>query len=107
MEQNLYIGSNGHVAAINAQTGEELWRKKLKEGLFSATHYEDVSVIVRDGIIYAGCSGHLFALSPAGEVLWHNPLKGLGHNDLSLAFEGQSIQYLQKTVHQQSSSSSS
>jgi outer membrane protein assembly factor BamB len=107
MEQNLYIGSNGYVAAINPHTGEELWRKKLKEGLFSATHYEDVSVIVRDGIIYAGCSGHLFALSPAGEVLWHNPLKGLGHNDLSLAFEGQSIQYLQKTVHQQSSSSSS
>ena len=103
MDQNLYIGSNGHVSAIDVNTGQEIWRRKLKEGLLNSTSYEDVAVIVRDGIIYAGCSGHLFALSPQGEILWHNPLKGLGHNDISLAFEGQSIQYLQKTVHSNSS----
>jgi hypothetical protein len=70
----------------------------------SATTYEDVSVIVRDGVIYAGCNGHIFALSPDGRILWHNPLKGVGYNDISMAFEGQSVQYIQKTVHHHSSS---
>ena len=107
MEQNLYIGCNGQVSAIDPQTGEELWRTKLKPGVISATNYEDVSVIVRDGVIYAGCNGHLFALSPDGRILWHNPLKGIGFNDISMAFEGQSIQYIQKTVHQSSGSNSS
>jgi outer membrane protein assembly factor BamB len=105
MEQNLYIGSNGHVAAINLQSGEEVWRVKLKTGFISSTSYEDVSVIVRDGVIYAGCKGHLFALSPAGEIIWHNSLSGLGHNDISLAFEGHAIQFLQKTVHHHSTTS--
>ena len=106
MEQNLYIGCNGHVSAVDIQTGAELWRVKLKPGVLSATTYEDVSVIVRDGIIYAGCNGHVFALSLDGRILWHNPLKGMGHNDISLAFEGQSVQYIQKTVHHHSSSGS-
>ena len=101
VNQNLYIGSNGHVCAINPQTGEELWRTSLKTGTLSSTTYQDVAVIVREDIIYAGCYGHLFALSRDGTILWHNPLKGLGHNDISLAFEGHSIQYLQKMVHSQ------
>ena len=104
MEQNLYIGCNGHVSAIDPQTGAELWRTKLKPGVLSATNFEDVSVIVRDEIIYAGCNGHLFALSIDGRILWHNPLSGIGHNDISLAFEGQSIQYIKKVVHSSSSS---
>ena len=95
----LYIGCNGHVSAIAARTGEELWRTKLKPGVLSATTLEDVSVIVRDGVIYAGCNGHLFAVSPDGAILWHNPLRGMGHNDISLAFEGQSIQFVKKVVH--------
>jgi outer membrane protein assembly factor BamB len=106
VDQNLYIGCNGNVAKIDPQSGAELWRVKLKPGVLSATTYEDVSVIVRDGVIYAGCNGHIFALSPDGQILWHNPLKGVGYNDISLAFEGQSVQYIQKTVHQHSSSGS-
>jgi outer membrane protein assembly factor BamB len=50
-------------------------------------------------VVYAGSQGHLFALSGAsGEVLWHNELKGLRFNDISLAFEGQSVQFLQKII---------
>jgi len=106
VEQNLYIGSNGHVSAVDIQTGAELWRVKLQSGVMTATTREDVSVIVRDGVIYAGSNGHIFALSPDGRILWHNPLKGIGHNDIALAFEGQSVQYIQKTVHHHSSSGS-
>jgi outer membrane protein assembly factor BamB len=104
MEKNLYIGSNGHVCAINPHTGEEIWRTKLQDGVLAATKYEDVSIIVREGVIYAGSCGHLFALDATGQILWHNALKGLGHNDIALAFEGHTVQFLQKTVHRQSSS---
>ncbi|MGV3774697.1 MAG: PQQ-binding-like beta-propeller repeat protein [Verrucomicrobiales bacterium] len=98
-QQNLFIGSNGYVCAIHFQTGVELWRTKLQRGLLKATNYQDVSVIVRDGVIYAGSQGHLFALSAdTGHILWHNELKGLGFNDISLALDGHSIQFLQKTV---------
>ena len=105
MQTALFIGSNGHVCAIDPQTGTELWRTRLQEGMFSATSYSDVSVIVREGKIYAGSQGHIFALDAAsGAILWHNPLKGLRFNDIALAFEGHSVQYLQKTIRQNNSS---
>ena len=105
MDQRLFIGSNGHVCAIDPGSGVELWRTRLQEGVMTATHAGDVSVLVKDGRVYAGCQGHLFALhADSGEVLWHNELRGLRFNDVSLAFEGQSVQYLQKTVHHNSGS---
>lgn len=107
MSNHLCIGSNGHVAAIDPATGKELWRTKLQQGMLKATNYADVSVIVREGAVYAGSQGHLFALDAAtGQILWHNELPGLGHNDLSLAFDGVSIQYLQKVERQSSGTSS-
>ncbi len=96
------------MCAIDASSGAEIWRTKLQEGLLKATAYQDVSVIVRDGVIYAGSQGHLFALDAgSGRVLWHNPMKGLGFNDISLTFEGVSVQYIQKEVRGSSGSSSS
>lgn len=94
----LIVGSNGYVAAIDALTGSELWRTKLQSGLLGSTRYQDVSVLIRDGAVYAGSCGHLFCLSLAdGEILWSNGLKGMGYNDISLAMDGISIQFLQKT----------
>jgi outer membrane protein assembly factor BamB len=90
------------VCAIEPQSGQEVWRARLQEGVFGATRSGDVSVIVKDGVVYAGSQGHLFALSAeTGEVLWHNSLKGLRFNDISLAFEGHSVQFIQKTVERQ------
>jgi outer membrane protein assembly factor BamB len=102
MQDYLFIGSNGHVCAIDPGSGTEVWRTRLQEGVFTATRSQDVAVIVRDGKVYAGSQGHLFALAAAsGEILWHNELEGLRFNDISLAFEGVSVQYLQKVVHRQ------
>lgn len=94
----LIIGTNGNIAAIDSTTGEIRWATELKTGgLLSSTRGEDVSVILRDDRVYAGCSGHLFCLDAAnGTILWHNDLKGFGHNDVSLALEGVSVQYLEK-----------
>ena len=96
----LIIGTNGNVAAIDPATGRELWRTSLKTGgLISPTTYEDVSVLLKDGLVFAGCCGHLFCLNAAsGDILWHNSLSGMGHNDISLAIEGVSVQFQQKEV---------
>jgi outer membrane protein assembly factor BamB len=107
MPLNLVIGSNGHVCAIDSRSGAEIWRTQLQEGLFGSTRSADVSVIVRDGVVYAGSQGHLFALSAEnGEILWHNELEGLRFNDISLAFDGHSIQFLQKTIQRNSGTNS-
>ena len=100
----LIIGNNGSVAAIDSSTGEILWATELRTGgILSSTRGEDVSVILRDGQVFAGCSGHLFGLSAeTGELLWHNDLKGFGHNDVSLALEGVSVQYLERAPRRSS-----
>ncbi len=69
----LYIGIGSHVAAIQASTGQEIWRTKLKWGASYTT------VSVRPEGIFAGASGHLFCLDPAtGAIRWENKLEGLG-----------------------------
>ncbi len=94
----LIIGTNGNVAAIDPATGSELWRTSLRTGgLISSTSYEDVSVLLRDGKVFAGCSGHLFCLEAAtGGILWHNSLSGMGHNDISMAMECVAVQFMTK-----------
>ena len=107
MSSPLIIGTNGYVASLDPDTGTELWRTKLQGGVFNATTREDVSVIICDGKVFAGSKGHLFCLNLAsGEILWRNELKGLGYNDVSLALEGISIQYLQRVVRSSSGANS-
>lgn len=99
----LIIGSNGSVAAIDPSSGKVLWQTKLSTGgLLSATGGQDISVLVKDGRVYAGGAGHLFCLDVAtGRTLWHNPLTGLGHNDVALSMEGVSVQFLTKVERRQ------
>ena len=103
MNQHLFLGCNGNVAAVDVSSGVELWRTKLKPGMMSATNYADVAVLDHDDKVYAGCNGHLFCLSAqTGEILWHNDLKGIGHNDVTLSIGGRSIQVMQKVKHHHS-----
>lgn len=97
--ENLFIGSNGSVACIDPASGDIRWEASLKTGsILASTAYKDVSVLVRGSIVFAGCAGHLYCIdADSGTVLWHNPLSGFGHNDVSLAMEGVSVQFLAKT----------
>lgn len=93
-ERTLYIGTNGHVAAIDAENGQEFWRTKLGAGLEPAA-YADVCVLEHGSRIFAGAMGHLFCLDArTGVVIWRNDLKGMGHNDVTLAMAGKSIQFV-------------
>lgn len=101
--EHLYIGSNGHVAALDPTTGTEIWRTKLGGGMFSTTGSQDVCVLEHDGRVFAGSAGHLFCLDAAsGTVLWHNELSGLGHNDVTLAIAGKSVQFVATHTHSSS-----
>ena len=104
MNNTLFIGSNGYVAAVDVMTGQERWRTKLQSGAFTATGASDVSVIVRGGFVFAGSQGHLFCLdAESGAAVWHNELKGMGYNDVALAMENVSVQFLQKVERSSSS----
>ena len=94
----LIIGCNGYVSAILASTGEELWRNKLREGVFNGSRGCDVSVLIDGEQIFAGCHGRIYALRVAdGETLWTNELKGMGFNEVALARQGTSTQFIMKT----------
>jgi len=68
----LYVGIRGHVVALDAATGAELWRTKLKGSDY-------VSVTADAAHVYAATRGETFALEPhAGSILWHNKMRGLG-----------------------------
>lgn len=89
----LYIGCNGNVVAIRVADGLELWRTALPVGFL--VHGQDVCVLHQEGRVYAGTHGHLFCLDAAsGQVLWANELRGLGHNDVTLAMGYQSVQFV-------------
>lgn len=69
----LILGINGHIVAINKDSGDEIWRTKLKSS--------SITVVTSDEKkIYASSAGHLFCLDKlTGKQLWSNSLKGLGY----------------------------
>lgn len=71
-KDKVFIGVGGHAVAIDAATGEEVWRTKLKGNAMT-------TVWLANEQLFAGCAGELFKVDPAtGSILWHNKLKGLG-----------------------------
>jgi len=112
MEKNLLIiGCNGYVSAILANNGEELWRTRLREGILGGSRGCDVSVLIDGDQVFAGCYGRIYALRTSdGEILWANDLKGMGFNEVALARQGTSTQFItrveQKTTTTNSSSNS-
>ena len=100
-QANLFIGTNGHIVAIDPGNGQEKWRTRLGSGMLSPTTRQDVCVLEHEGRVFAGSFGHLFCLdAQSGHILWQNELDGLGHNDVTLAIAGKSIQFV--ATHTQS-----
>lgn len=75
----LFIGVSGKVLALDADTGTEVWRTKLKGSGTVLLHRDDHR-------LYASVSGELFCLDPDnGGMRWHEKLKGLGLGLVSMA----------------------
>jgi len=89
------IGCNGYVSAINVSDGQEVWRTKLWTGPLGGSRGLDVSVLIDGAKIFAGCSGRIFGLDAAdGKVLWENDLQGVGYNEVAIAKQGTSTQFI-------------
>ena len=77
----LFAGMHGHVAALDKETGTEVWRTSLPK-----SGYGVVSILHEEGRLLCGAGGHVFALDPeSGEILWHNGMPNLGHDMIFLA----------------------
>lgn len=71
----LFIGTHGHVAALEKDGGREVWRVSLP-----GTGYSVVSILYEDDRLFCASGGHVFALDPeSGKILWKNTLPSLGH----------------------------
>lgn len=80
---HLFIGTYGHVAALEKATGREVWRTSLP-----GTGYRIVTLLHEGGTLFAASRGHVFALDPAdGRILWENGLGGLGYDHVFMTTE--------------------
>ncbi len=70
----LFVGTYGHVVALNKKNGRKVWETSLPK-----TGYSVVSILPEEGLLHCASGGHVFALDPlTGEILWTNGLRGLG-----------------------------
>jgi len=81
----LYIGTGRFVAALDAQSGEELWRTKLPH----SGNGGPVTLLIKGAHVFIGCHGRAYCLDKhTGGVLWQNGLPKMGFHAVLLALEG-------------------
>lgn len=96
----LIIGCNGFVVSIDPLNGNEIWRTKLREGVLGGSRGYDVSVLLKEDKVFAGCYGRIYCLARIdGRLLWSNELNGIGYNEVALATEGVSTQFITRVEH--------
>src|SRR6478672_12456115 len=85
-EKNLFIYSNGRVAAINAGSGEIVWEVKLKDYVKSTFSHAVGSIQAQGDKLFIGVSGIVVCLNAKdGSFVWKNELKGWGYSFVSFA----------------------
>ena len=82
---DVWIGVGGHVVALDAPTGTEIWRTRLKGA-------DVVTLRAAGKLVFAATKGEVFCLDRAhGTLLWHNRLKGLGTGIIAFASSGDEV----------------
>ena len=85
-QNNLFILSNGKVAALNKKDGSIVWEIKLKQYIKSTTSYAIGQISLEGDKLYIGISGILVWLyAKDGSLAWMNELKGWGYGFVSMA----------------------
>jgi outer membrane protein assembly factor BamB len=79
----VFVGLNGRVAALESSTGEMVWEWRAPKG----AGY--VNLLVDRNVVVASANGYVYGLdAKTGEQLWFNELKGYGLGVTSLATLG-------------------
>jgi outer membrane protein assembly factor BamB len=85
-QNNLFIFSNGRVAALSKKDGSIIWEVKLKHYIKNGLSYAVGQISEEAGKLYIGVSGIIVCLSAKdGSFLWVNELKGWGYGFVSMA----------------------
>jgi outer membrane protein assembly factor BamB len=80
IQDMIFVGLNGRVAALDITTGEILWEWRSPKG----GGY--VNLLLDRKTLIAGVNGYIYGLdAKTGEQLWFNKLKGYGVGVTSLA----------------------
>jgi len=81
----LFLGIKGHVVCLDKNTGEEIWRLKLR------VDWGKPTIVIFSDDLYVYLSGKFLCLCPeSGSVKWVNNLKGLGSGSCIIAVESNS-----------------
>ena len=82
-DDNVYVGFNRRVAALDKHTGQIVWEWKAPDG----TGY--VSLLLDGDRLFAAVNGYTYSLDPVtGQQLWINRMKGFGYGVTCLATRG-------------------
>lgn len=74
MEDLVFIGFNSRVVALDRYSGEIVWQWKAPRGRASF-----VALLLDGDRLIVSVQGFTYCLAPmTGEVVWSNPLNGLG-----------------------------
>jgi outer membrane protein assembly factor BamB len=80
LQDLVFVGLNGRVAALDIAAGETIWEWRSPKGGSYVTLLLDRQTLV------AGVNGYIYGLDAlSGEQLWFNELKGYGIGVTSLA----------------------
>ncbi|GJM23578.1 MAG: hypothetical protein DHS20C15_34930 [Planctomycetota bacterium] len=73
-ERYVFVGTHGHVVAVDQETGATIWETSLP-----GTGYSVVAIVFESGRLLCASGGKVFALDPLdGSIRWENPLRGMG-----------------------------
>jgi outer membrane protein assembly factor BamB len=88
-QNNLFILSNGRVAAISKKDGSIVWEVKLRNYLSSKMTLTFGQLSVEGDKLFIGATGILLCLrTKDGSLVWKNELKGWGYSFVSMANAG-------------------
>lgn len=76
----LFLGTHGHVVAVDRRSGRTRWRTSLPR-----TGWNVVTLMLEEGRLFCSSGGRAFALDPSdGSILWENGLPGMGHGIVAM-----------------------
>jgi outer membrane protein assembly factor BamB len=96
VDQLIFVGFNGRVAALDRDTGEIVWSN-------NQLHKGNVTFLLDGDRLIVSVKGYIYCLDPlTGQILWHNPMKGFGYGIASLAsVRGSSMQVVVQQAAQE------
>ena len=83
----VFLGLNGTVAAIEKQTGQIVWSNAINRGFLGSGMF--VTLLCDDQRVFAHTNGKIYCLEIlTGRLLWSNGLEGYGYGFGSLCLPG-------------------